>query len=239
MLNIPRQKALIIIVFFAACATALAQRDSKQKFQADYDAKKVRFGYFLGVTATNYGVRYNNYFLTPANTKYFSVNSPKTFGLKMGGLINFNMNSQFDFRILPTVAIYARSLDINNGEEEIKQNDKAWFELPFLLKYKSLRRGNYRMYMFAGPRFSFETNALNLAQKSKLNNLYTTRTSDLSIEYGAGLEVFQRFFKLAPEITFNHGLSNLIDPSSLNTTTALGVIQKLNTHTVTVSILFE
>lgn len=221
-------------------ATAFAQRDSKQKFQADYDAKKVHFGYFLGVAATNYEVKYNNFFLTPANTDYFSVNSERTYGLKMGGLMNYNINSRFDFRILPTVAIYARSLDINNDPaQEIKQNDKAWFEVPLLVKYKSLRRGNYRMYMFAGPRFGFETNALNLAQKSKLNNLYTTKTSDLSIEYGAGLEIFQRFFKLSPEITFNHGLSNLIDPSTLNTSTALGVIQRLNTSTVTVSLLFE
>jgi hypothetical protein len=220
--------------------SAFAQRDSKQKFQADYDAKKVRFGYFLGISASNYGVRYNNFFLTPANANYFSVNSKKNYGLKMGGLINFNLNSRFDFRVLPTVAIYARELNINNDSTLTqKQTDKAWFEVPVLLKYKSLRRGNVRMYMFGGFRFGFETNALNLAQKTKLNNLYTTKTSDLSVEYGAGLELFQRFFKLSPEITFSHGLSNLVDPSTLNTSTALGVIQKLNTHTVTVSLLFE
>lgn len=241
MFYLHRQKTLVsIVLLFIAVTTAIGQNYSKQKFQPEYDAKKVRFGYFLGVAATNYKVKYNNYFLTDGNTEYFSVNSPVSYGLKMGGLVNFNLNPSFDFRILPTVAIYSRRLDVNNDPEQaIVGKDKAWFELPLMLKYKSLRRGNYRAYMFAGCRLGFETNALNLARKTKLDNVFTTKTADFSLEYGAGLEFFQRFFKLSPELHFSHGMVNLVDNSRFNQDNVLGIMDRLSTHTVTVYLLFE
>lgn len=241
MFYIHRQKIVTsLLLLLLAVTTSWSQNFSKQKFQPEYDAKKVRFGYFLGVAATNYKVKYNNYFLTNGNTEYFSVNSPVSFGLKMGGLVNFNLNPSFDFRILPTVAIYARKLDINNDPEQaLNDKDKAWFEVPVMLKYKGIRRGNYRPYMFAGCRFGFETNALNLANRTQLDNIFRTKTADFSLEYGAGLEFFQRFFKLSPELHFSHGIVNLVDNSRFNQDNVLGIMDRLSTHTVTVYLLFE
>ncbi len=225
---------LIICLIFILKINA----QTKQKFQADYDAKKTRFGYFLGIARTNYNVRVAPYFLQNSNSEYFSIVSPITLGLKMGGVMNIQINDHFDFRILPTVAIYSRELSVNNDSLHYKQNDKAWFELPLMLKYKSIRRGNMRMYMFGGMRFGFETNAINLAKKNKIGDSYELKHNDVNLEYGAGLELFRQYFKLAPELHFSHGIRNLVSPY-LNTGTPLGVIDKLNTHTVTVYLFFE
>lgn len=219
-------------------------QQTRRHFQADYDAKSLRFGYFLGLTNTNFNVKFNNYFVNKDN--YYSITSPSTFGLKMGGLANFRLNDYFDFRVLPTVAIYGRRLEYkyidtalpDSDPKKFKENtelrETAWFEIPMMFKYKSERRGNVRMYIFGGLRYGVETNAVNRKKKQQ----FITKGSDFSVEYGTGIEFFREYFKFSPEIHFSHGLSNLVDPVN-NKNTPLQGVDRLTTHTVTLYILFE
>lgn len=209
--------------------------------QPEYDAKQVHFGYFMGVTATNYRIRHGEEYLDASNTTIHSITSPVDFGLKMGGLMNFYVNSHFDVRLIPTVAIYSRKLLVNDDPEAVPSREQAWFEIPFFLKYKSLRRGNMRMNVFLGLRQGFETNAINLANKKAIGRTPGLRRADLSVEYGAGMELFKSFFKLAPEVHFSHGIRNMLEPSNgtSTSTTPLSVLGRLNTHTVTFYLFFE
>jgi len=223
--------------------SAFAQ-ETRRHFQADYDAKTMRFGYFLGLPSTFYNVKFNNYFVNKDN--YYSITSPSTFGLKMGGLANFRLNDYFDFRVLPTVSIYGRRLeykyidtalpdtDPNKSKENTDLRETAWFELPVMLKYKSERRGNVRMYVFGGLRYGVETNPNSRRNKSK----FITKTSDISVEYGTGIEFFREYFKFSPEIHFSHGIKNLVDPVN-NKNTPLQGVDRMTSHTITLYILFE
>lgn len=230
---------LLLIFSLISSSTAFSQT-SKILHQADYDAKPVRFGYFLGVTMSNYRIKHNQLFLSDANDAITSITSPIDYGIKMGGLMNLNQGENFGVRILPTVAIYSKKLSVNQDPEAIPSREQAWFELPVLFRYKSLRRGNMRMNVFAGMRLGFETNAINLAKKSKIGKTAGIKNSDLSIEYGAGMELFRQFFKLSPEIHFSHGIKNLIDPGVGSTSiTPISVIDRLNSHAVTFYLFFE
>lgn len=221
----------------------LSAQQNKRLFQGDYDAKTVKFGYFLGLPYTNFNVKFNNYFIN--KDKVYSITSPGTIGLKMGGLANIRLNDYFDFRVLPTVAIYGRKLEYRYVDTGASDPDKllgekkelretAWFELPVMLKYKSERRGNVRMYIFAGIRYAVETNAVNRRNRQQ----FTTKNNDFSIEYGTGLEFFREYFKFSPELHFSHGLVNLVNPSTAQGTAIAG-IDRLTTHTVTLYISFE
>src|SRR6218665_2618038 len=84
----------------------LSAQQNKRLFQGDYDAKTVKFGYFLGLPYTHFNIKFNNFFIN--RDKYYAITSPGTIGLKMGGLANVRLNDYFDFRVLPTVAIYGR-----------------------------------------------------------------------------------------------------------------------------------
>jgi hypothetical protein len=233
-------KLLIIIFIFVGSIHSKAQV-STIIHQSDYDTKLVRFGYFIGIATSNYRIKHSQLFLTSSNPDVFSITSPINYGLKIGGLINFNKGERFDIRILPTVAIYSRKLWINEDPEIIPSREQAWFEIPVLFKYKSLRRNNMRMNVFVGLRPGFETNAVNLAKKSSLTRNARLRTADFSFEYGAGMELFRQFFKLAPEIHFSHGLKNMIKPASETSTSLnpIDLLDRLNTHTVTFYIMFE
>ncbi len=233
MLRLHWKKIVSLFCFLLLLTNAFSQ--NKMKYQAAYDAKKIRFGYLVGISSTNYNVKQNRSFLTQAD--YFSITSPSTYHVRMGGLVNFSLNDYFDFRVLPTVSIYSRVLTIDTTNN-LKQNDKAWFEIPVMLKYKSERRGNVRMYMFGGMRFGMETNVINFKKKGGGPTGLSTKNTDFSVEYGLGLELFREYFKFAPELHFSHGLANMVEPV-ISGTSPLGRIEKLRTHTVTLFFNFE
>ncbi len=229
-----------LLLLFYWSEPAQAQMN-KRIYQADYDTKTVKFGYFVGIPFTHLNVKFNNYFMSSSNTNY-AVSSPTTIGLKLGGLANIQMSDYFDFRILPTVALYNRKLDVryyDSGasptlKERQESRESAWFELPVMIKYKSERRGNVRMYIFGGVRYALETNPI----KRRNGTQFNAKANDFSIEIGTGLEIFREYFKFAPELHFSHGLANLVNRSSATGTTMQG-IDRLTTHTVTLYFLFE
>jgi hypothetical protein len=249
MLGICREKvkismtrgALTLALLVSGLFQANAQSRNNIIHQAEYDAKQVHFGYFMGVAMSNYRIRHNESFNSVANDTIKSITSPIDYGLKMGGLMNFYVNDRFDVKFVPTVAIYSRKLTVNENPDIIPSREQAWFEIPVFLKYKSLRRGNTRMNMFVGLRQGFETNAINLARRGRINRVEGLRRGDFSVEYGAGMELFRQFFKLAPEVHFSHGLRNMIDRADITSTdpTPLSVLGRLNTHTVTFYLFFE
>ena len=244
MKNVPFVRVYFKILVLLMLAQSLFAQQTRRHFQADYDAKAMRFGYFLGLTNTYFNVKFNNYFVNKDN--YYAITSPTTYGLKMGGLVNFRLNDYFDFRVLPTVAIYGRRLEYRFTNVDLPADDKnkfgqreelretAWFEIPVMFKYKSERRGNVRMYVFGGMRYGVETNAVNRKKRQQ----FTTKSNDFSIEYGTGIEVFREYFKFAPELHFSHGIHNLVDPVN-SRGTAIAGIDRLTTHTVTLFLLFE
>jgi len=247
-LNFPSKKTFIfakgcLLLLLLTVQTLYAQQN-KRIFQGDYDAKTLKFGYFIGLPNTHFDAKFNNYFVNKDN--YYAITSPTTWGLKMGGLANFRLNDYFDFRVLPTVAIYGRRLEYRfiNTDPAVAEKDKfgqknelretAWFEVPVMLKYKSERRGNVRMYVFGGVRYAVETNAVNRKNRQQ----FSTKNNDFSIEYGTGIEFFREYFKFSPELHFSHGIVNLIDPVN-SKGTAIAGIDKLTTHTVTLYFSFE
>lgn len=236
LLHLPWKKIILLGFFTLGITVSRAQN----LHQADYDAKKIRFGYLLGLTQTQYKIRYNEFFLLPGNTDYFSITSPTTYAFKMGGVVNVRIDEQWDFRTLPTVGIYSRALQVvqATATQRFQNDDKAWFELPVYLKYKSNRRGNTRMYFIGGFRYGTETNAVNFNGRRSQLNQFVIRKSDFALEYGFGFELFQQYFKLTPEIVFSHGLPNLVQPG-ISANTPLGSIQRLSTHGVSFHLIFE
>ncbi|MBP6618919.1 MAG: PorT family protein [Leadbetterella sp.] len=237
MLNIFRKEVIVFGVL--ACWTSFTFGQIQTKFQPNYDNKKVHFGYFLGLASTHYKIKFNNSYLADVNNgMVYAISSPTSTGIKAGGLVNIYINDYLDFRFSPlSVAIYSRKL-LENDSLAHNQEDKAWFEIPVQLKYKSERRNNSRMFVFAGLKYGFETNVVNKKNNiTKVDN-FTTKTSDFSVEYGMGLELFREYFKVTPELHFSHGIKNMINPGG-NRSSFLSYVDKLKTHSVTLYIVFQ
>lgn len=229
-------QALIVFLLLVACYAPARAQGYKyvRKHLERYDDKEIHYGFFFAAPVTRFSVGYSPAFLT-ADSAY-RIYSPNKANFRVGFVINAFLHDHFDLRLTPSVSLFDREVvyDYPGGTSRSEKRESTWLDFPLLLKYKSVRRNNSRMYLLAGGAFSVETNVRRREQQGA--SRLSTGTMDLAVEYGVGFEQFFEYFKFAPELRFSHGLINLYRPTS----NAAGIgINRLTTHTVTLYLNFE
>lgn len=199
-----------------------------------YDDRAIHYGFFFAVPVTRFSVGYSPAFVKSDSA--YRIYSPNKGSFRVGFVANAYLNDRFDLRLTPSVSLQSREVtyDYPGGTSKTETRESTWLDFPLLLKYKSERRNNSRMYLLAGGAFSVETN---VRRKENVGtSKLSTGTMDFAVEYGVGFEQFFEYFKFAPELRFSHGLVNLYRP----TVNVAGVgINRLTTHTVTLYLNFE
>jgi hypothetical protein len=196
-------------------------------FHEYYDEKPIHFGFLFGFASSNYFIQADQ----TAFGSIDSVRSPRNFGFQIGGLVNYAFDKHWELKSGVNIALYEREIQFKSEANTPLWRESTWLEVPVLLKLRSLRRKNHRMYVMGGFKLGVEANV------KKKSTALSANTADLSLEYGFGLEQYFQFFKFTPEIRFSHGLLNLYIPPSVG-----GSYAKLNdirSHTVTLVINFE
>jgi hypothetical protein len=211
----------------------------KRIYDEFYDDKTVHFGFLFGFGSSRFNVYHSkNFGSASATDSAVTIVSPGNFAFKVGGLVNFKLTDRFDFKTGMNIALYGRQVNyrfINTPDFPPELRESTWLEIPLLLKYKSQRRDNSRMFIDAGFKIGIEANVRkNAASTRQLD----TKTGDLSLEYGIGFEQFFKYFKFTPELRFSHGLTNMFIMPTNNNPYARD-IQQLNSHTVTLYLMFE
>jgi len=197
-----------------------------------YDDKPTHFGFLFAIPVTRYKLRYNAAYNTDSTVALYS---PGKTAFRMGFTINQVLSRHFDIRTTPSISLYGKEIVYHYpSSEKRKIRESTWIEVPLLVKYKSLRRINTRMYLLAGGSIAIETNVKNKVRfgEEQLN----TRRADFTLDYGVGFERFFEFFKFTPELRFSHGLINLIQPQGAQTTPGIG---RITSHTLTLYLNFE
>lgn len=201
-----------------------------------YDDKPIHYGFLFALPVTRFNLRYSDKFLESDSA--FAIKSPAKGAFRMGFTANAYLTDHFDIRTTPSISLYERQLVYSypGGTERTESRESTWIEIPLLLKYKSVRRVNTRMYLLAGLTLAIETNVKRSRGATASTDRLDTRTSDFTVDYGVGLEQFFQYFKFAPELRFSHGLVNMLQPA--NNAASIG-IGRLKTHTVTLYLNFE
>jgi hypothetical protein len=209
-----------------------------------YDSKRLHYGFFLALNRSSFKTLaspfFNNQLVDPnldSASRLFSINPQPAVGFTTGFIFNLRLFNLLDARILPSVSFYQRSLVFrfqnDSSTTELNQSTFSFMELPILLKFKSVRRNNTRMYILGGIKPGFEVG-------SKMKELQQDRlratSFDFNVEYGFGFDFYYPLFKFSPEIRFSHGFSNLknTDPNVYAQS-----ISRMYTHTVTLYFNFE
>jgi hypothetical protein len=195
-----------------------------------YDEKPVHFGFMFGLTSSNYyanGVP--SVLVNSVTGEPLALTSPKTFGFQIGGIVNYALSKHVELKSGLNIALYDRQIQFAN--EDLISRESTWLEIPLLVKFRSVRRQNHRMYLISGLKLGLEANV------KKKNTAVTANTSELSFEYGIGFERFYRFFKFSPEIRISHGLNNLFVPPG--TANSYSKLSQLNSHTISLIFNFE
>ncbi len=201
-----------------------------------YDDRKLTYGFMIGIHTSAYQVKYSDQFVTPKLDTVHSVEGPFSPGFSLGFLVNLRLNEFLDLRLMPKAGFYDHKLTYyyTNGTSAHQFVETTMVEFPLLLKYKSMRRGNVRMYMVGGFTPGIEASGKNDIQSSTDN--LAVKKLNLSLDAGMGFDFYFPLFKFSQEIRFSRGLVNMLadDPSAYHVP-----IKRINTNTISVYFIFQ
>lgn len=226
---------IILLLFFTVLYNfdAVSQINRRINLQ-NYDEKKIHYGFQLGINYTTFRLNQSEFFLDTDTVQ--GVYAQGSNGFALGFLFNYRLAEFFDVRFTPYVGFYERKIrfELKNLEEPLDAAfQSSIIELPIVVKYKSARRGNHRMYMIGGVKYSAEVGA---RRRQQQETDLRTSNSDISIEYGIGLDIYYPLFKLSPELRFSYGLSNVFLPDD---NIFSNNIERMSTFTTTLFFFFE
>lgn len=237
--NLYRYKVVLVAsLMVGACGSLAAQSYMwAQKNNPNYDNRRLTYGFLIGVHSSAYKVRYSDKFVTPEFDTLYSVEPSWKGGFSLGFIVNYKLADFFDLRLTPIVAFYEHSLTYRYTDDQAPRQENVettMVEFPILLKYKSERRGNVRMYMIGGIKPALE--ASGKKKEENVTNALEVKGANLSADFGFGFDFYYPLFKFSPEIRFSKGLVDILD----NRQAPLGQpLQRVTTNTITVYFLFQ
>jgi len=158
-------------------------------------------------------------------------------GFKLGFISDFNLYYPFDVRTLLQVSFSEFRMDYYyiDGSVFTDTRPSTFLESPVLIKYKSKRRKNHRMFIIAGFKPSLEIGAKNKDEAGK--DILDLKSFDISFELGFGSDIFFQLFKLSPEIRYSRGLRNVLNKKNINEYNL--PINKIIVHNISFFLTFE
>jgi hypothetical protein len=229
------------ITFAFALCFILAQAEAQhfkwaRQNNPDYDKRKISYGFMIGLHTSAYQVKYSDQFVTQNFDTVHSVMAPFSPGFSLGFLVNYRIHEVLDLRLMPKAGFYNHKLEYNYTDETQQQQniETTLLEFPLLLKYKSMRRGNVRMYMIGGMTSAFELSGKNDIQSATAN--LDIKKSNFSLDAGLGFDFYFPLFKFSQEIRFSKGVSNMLGP---DTSIYKDPLKRLNTNTISIYFIFQ
>ena len=231
---------VLVVILMAGYTNSNAQKTHwVKRNNPNYDQRKLTYGFLMGLHSSSYQVKYSDSFVT--DTKKFdtlyAVQPQWSPGFVLGLIVNYRLGDYVDLRTTPQFAFYEHRLDyIYTDDTPMEEHliETTVVEIPILIKYKSERRGNVRMYMIGGIKPGFEASG-----KKGIDNTVTSlevKGFSTNLDIGFGFDLYYPLFKFSPEIRFSRGITNILD----NTTNKYGApLKSVNTNTVTIYFLFQ
>jgi hypothetical protein len=235
-LALQRNKIILLLLLGCLPLVSTGQRFKwARQHNPNYDTRLISYGFMIGLHTTAYQVAYADEFVTPQYDTVSSVMAQFSPGFSLGFLVNYRVNEFLDLRVMPKAGFYTHKLRYTYTDESTDQQfvESTHVELPFLLKYKSMRRGNVRMYMIGGITPGIELSGKNEIKSSSGLDI---RKSNVQLEGGLGFDFYFPLFKFSQEIRFARGIMNVLgdDPSVYS-----DPLKRLNTNTIAVYFVFQ
>lgn len=231
-----RKVVLVVAIVLFFSSGVFSQRQVGVN-NPNYDDRFISYGFLIGIHTSAYQLKYSEEFTTRSLDSLYSVSPRWSAGFSLGFIVNMRLAELVDLRATPKVAFYEHALEYQRLDDPIIEElvETTVVELPILLKLKSERRGNVRMYLVGGVKPGFEASGKNDVESLGDDNL-TVKEFNLSLDAGFGLDLYYPLFKFSPEIRFSRGITNML--GSENNEFSAG-INRLNTNTVTLYFLFQ
>jgi len=233
-------KIILLFVFIlAAQGISHAQKFTyARRNNPNYDLRKLSYGFLIGLHTTAYQIKYSDSFVRPIppNDSLYAIEPQWSPGFALGFIVNYRIADFFDLRLTPNFAFYEHRLKYrftNTTQEQLIET--VMVEVPLLLKYKSERRGNIRMYMVGGASVGLEASGKKQIENSSEG--IDVQGTNISLQMGFGFDLYYPLFKFSPELRFSRGITNMLDNTKY---TIYGyTLSRINTHKITLYLLFQ
>ncbi|HKL66974.1 MAG TPA: porin family protein [Bacteroidales bacterium] len=200
---------LSLAIFFMLACDLYAQK-KKPLNKSWYDEKTVHFGFSLGFNTMDFRVNPDqDYYSADSLYPEVAFLSP---GINIQIVIDYHPADYWDIRFLPGVSFGQRKLNYyvsNTVYDERQTVESSFLEFPLLVKYKGARLNNVRPYLISGLNFRHDLAGRKGFDDDKEVYLRLHR-SDLYFEFGAGMDFYLPYFKLAVELKLSHGLRDVL-----------------------------
>ncbi len=241
----------LTMLLLLGCAAAHAQDNDMILNRPYADAKRIHFGFSVGMNFQNIAIT-NNGFVTDDNEEWYADVPAHSPGFSVNVLADYRLHEHFNLRISPglyfgnKVVNYLNHLGDPDYAEQTEQSHykqtqnikSTYIVVPIDLKMSAKRYHNMRPYFTLGGMYAFDL-AKDRSEQLKLKG------SDVMLTVGMGCDFYMSFFKLCPEIKFCFGLNNLLErnrPDLNDNQEVLRFTQsvsKIKSNMVVVTFFFE
>lgn len=249
-LDLHRYKiALIVILSLGLSFTTQAQERNLIFNTSGSDDQMLSYGFFLAAHNSSLRIKYSDNFVDPDYTSLHNVRaimpvfSP---GFALGFLVTGRLHDQVNLLFTPKVGFYEYGTEVQLFTDDADSpngtgistvpllTEETLVEFPLLVKYKSERFNNTRMYFIGGVNGQIRTKNQEEANEDPV----VLKGKDLAVELGLGFDLYFQYFKFSPEIRFSHGLMNLYQPGHSDERIA-GAIQDIRRKSITLYLNFQ
>lgn len=205
-------KFITLLLLVLGSSSAFAQNGTKNLRL--YDQRPVHFGFYVGVNFYDFQLRMKEDISKVPD--FFGVRTEVSPGYSIGIVSDLRLSHHLNLRFLPSFVnterkLYFDMIDPYSGirSEQERVIESSLVQAPFELKFKTERIHNHRWYVLAGFTYSFD-----LASKEKLEDdlIFKLNSSDLSYDFGIGMDIYFEYFKLSPQIKGFWGFQDLTIP---------------------------
>lgn len=192
----------------------------KTQYLINADNRLYHFGFILGTNMMDFNVS-NSGLLTTSEGELWQEGSEQpgeiwyaedmkmNVGFSVGIIADLRIFSWLDLRFTPTLFFDSRQLTFRNKKGEEREGGRVtvqsnMMEFPLTFKFRGQRKNNYRPYLLAGGAFTID-----MGRDSEAPIML--KPVDYGVEVGIGIDFYLPYFKLAPELKFYFGLSDVLE----------------------------
>ncbi len=226
-----RQISILLALFLLGFAKLWAQPNMEQ-----YDNRIVHFGFTLATNSGRLHLDMKNDLLPYDTLRNINVmNFP---GIGLGGIVNFHLGNNLDIRVMaPVISFVQRNLTYDfPTTRKVVEIESAYCDGSLLLKYKSDRRKNARIYVIGGGRVSYDFGSTINKNRGLQNPVVSLVPFTYGWEVGFGLDLYFEYFKFSPEIKLCNTVGNAMHKDGYIFT---DYIERINPQLIQISLHFE
>lgn len=206
-------KRLIIIAFAALIGLHATAQNNPY-----VDDKIIHFGFSLGMNLMTFGVTDSE--IPIAGETYHARVSNLMPGFSVGFISDVRICRYLNLRFCPGLSFSQRTISYVTESGTPVRSQSGQFKdkidilsipisIPLYLKFSAMREKNYRPYVIAGG--GFEYNVYRDAEQPIL-----LKGPDYFVEIGFGCDLYFRWFKFCPQISYKIGFANILTPADQN-----------------------